>query len=243
MNTLNEMLARARRVAVLTGAGISTGAGLPTYRGNGGLYTDLAMPPLHASHATPEKVHIIWNHLAMLIAADISPTAAHISISSYARDRNVTVITQNIDGLHTRSAHEENSGERVIELHGTITTVTCLGCTTGWQRNECITEPDSHVPFCPDCGHPTRPDVTLFGEQLPPGAFDDAGLAVRRADVLLVVGTSLEVSPANMLVSYTNVGTPVVHVNPEAPAWQFNYFIHISGTADNILPALLHADM
>ena len=233
-------------VAFFTGAGVSAGAGLPTYRGTGGIYTTGLASPLSARHATVDSVHLVWEHLNRLGGIDLRPAPAHLAISRFAANRpgRVTVVTQNVDGLHEASALSQSSPETIYALHGTTATATCLssacshrGSPRDWVRR------DDGVPLCPACGGPTRPDVVLFGEMLDSKVFSAATAAVRSCAVLVVVGTSLEVTPAaNIAVGAAYEGTPIHWVNPSPPPPSVeggDSFTDHRDTADNVLPSLL----
>jgi NAD-dependent deacetylase len=230
----------ARRVVILTGAGISVASGLPTYRGPGGLWT--ADPSLAATlHAGVDPV-ALWHAMAPLVPAvrAAEPSLAHRAIAGYEarlaeRGATVTVITQNIDGLHGRAG-----SQRVIELHGSLGRLRCsrAGCDLpSFAAGEYPPEP----PSCPRCGAPLRPAVVLFDEPL--GANEEVGAkrAMRGCDLFLAIGTSGTVSPASNLVrsaEFEGARTFLVNLTPmDPPNPAFDR--EILGPADEIVPALL----
>lgn len=184
------------RVLVLTGAGVSVAAGLPTYRGNGGLYKDGGVIPLTASDATSRRIHEVWQHVGGLRAG--APTALHRALAALGgTGRTVTVATQNIDGLHAAAGSTE------LALHGTISRARCLNpkCDRVVDvRLETMPQSSDDVPRCQECNARLRPDVVLFGERLSMAVWSRAWRASEEADVVLAIGTSLQVHPAADLV-------------------------------------------
>lgn len=186
-------------VVALTGAGISTESGIPDFRSPGGLYE--RMDPMEylstaALERTPEK---FWRGFAGLYgqAGDYAPNRGHRALARLeAAGRLRGVVTQNIDGLHQRAGSRQ-----VVELHGHLRTVRCMRCPVRTPLAEAVAqvaEADRPWPRCPACEAMQRPDVVLFGDMLE--AFEEARRLVAGAGRLLVVGSSLSVSPANGLV-------------------------------------------
>ncbi|TFU17140.1 SIR2 family NAD-dependent protein deacylase [Thermus tengchongensis] len=217
MERLEEARARlraARRVAVLTGAGISKPSGIPTFRDAEGLWKefnplDYATPEAYARD--PEKV---WAWYAWRIAKvrEALPNPAHLALvrleeEVLARGGEFLLVTQNVDGLHALAG-----SRNLVELHGNLLRARCEACGHRFLLPDPFTPP----PFCPLCGHRARPDVVWFGEFLPEGAWEKAEKAFAQADVALVVGTSAEVEPAASLgrIAFTG-GAYLIEVNPE----------------------------
>jgi NAD-dependent deacetylase len=182
-----------RNIVVLTGAGISHAAGLPTYRGPGGLWNDPAKVALsHASALATrrdEACAMFWELYRS--ARGVEPTAAHRAIAAFeatlATNTNFLVITQNVDGLHQAAG-----SKRVCEFHGSL---------ARWRCFECATEVD--LPAEPThCGQPMRPCAVLFGEEIPASAEHTAKRALRECDLFVAVGTSGTVSPASSFVRW-----------------------------------------
>ncbi|GAA6734078.1 NAD-dependent deacylase [Thermus oshimai] len=207
-------LREARRVAVLTGAGISKPSGIPTFRDAEGLWK--AFNPL--DYATPEAYardpKKVWAWYAWRIAKvrEAEPNPAHYALARLeadllARGGDFLLVTQNVDGLHARAG-----SKRLVELHGNILRARCEACGRRFPLPEAFPIP----PSCPACGARARPDVVWFGELLPEGAWEKALRAFSEADLALVVGTSAEVEPAASLgrIAYT-AGAYLVEVNPE----------------------------
>ncbi|RDI96155.1 NAD-dependent deacylase [Meiothermus sp. QL-1] len=210
--TARQRLLSARRVAVLTGAGISKASGIPTFRDAEGLWKDFnpleyATPEAYARD--PEKV---WNWYAWRYrkAVEAEPNPAHRRLVELeARvGEGFLLVTQNVDGLHARAG----SG-RLVELHGNITRARCERC----QKRFPLPPPEAFnpPPTCPACGGRARPDVVWFGELLPPGAFERAERAFVQAEVALVIGTSAEVEPAASLGRIAHLsGAYLIEINP-----------------------------
>jgi NAD-dependent deacetylase len=202
-----------RSVAVLTGAGISAESGVPTFRGEGGLWRnyraeDLATPP--AFRQNPELVWEWYNWRRGLIGA-CQPNAAHWTLADMERHfEEFVLITQNIDGLHNLAGNRQP-----VELHGNIWRMRCTRmCSSPWVDR---TIPLPVIPpRCPACGAFARPDVVWFGESLPGEALNRAFVAAQSCQMMLVIGTSALVQPAASLpVVALEGGAYVVEINPQ----------------------------
>jgi NAD-dependent deacetylase len=216
-------------VVFFTGAGISVGAGLPTYRGTGGLYQDASVEPPNAEDVTPERLPSLWARFQPRLRTrdELVPSAAHLAIADLERHspKPVTIITQNVDGLHS-----DAGSTRVIELHGTLRTMRCLI----HQHSLPITDAHWHdqVPHCPVCGGICRPNVVLFGESLPGSAFGDAQVAIREAETIVAVGTSAVVYPAAFLIDAQHTASATcIWINPE-DAPPNGHWTWLQGSAD-----------
>src|ERR1019366_4333395 len=185
-----QLLKCAAKVAVLTGAGVSAESGIPTFRSNGGYwqqhrFEDLATP--EAFHRDPKFVWT-WYEERRRAIAKAKPNAGHRALAALEKQKpSFTLITQNVDGLHDLAG-----SKNIIKLHGDIWNVRCLKC--GKEHTD-RTELNDLPPRC-QCGGMLRPGVVWFGEMLPEGALERATEAVRKADVLIVAGTSAQVYPA-----------------------------------------------
>jgi len=209
MSALDDAVAairqrRPKRVVAFTGAGVSAESGIPTFRGPGGLWQSFRPEDLATPEAFARDPDVVWQwyewRRGLVRAAQ--PNAAHRAI---ARLPDAIVVTQNVDGLHTRGGSRD-----VIELHGSIFRVRCTREHTTRDAFEAFAE----VPPRCECGALLRPDVVWFGEALPPDAWERATEAIRRADLLLVIGTSGVVYPAAGLVALSRGLS--IEVNPEA---------------------------
>jgi len=227
-----QVLAQASFVAVLTGAGISAESGIPTFRGPGGLWRSYRPEDLATPQAFARDPWLVWEWYAWrqgLVAA-AEPNAGHRALVDLERAKTVTLVTQNVDGLHARAGSTEP-----IELHGSLWRVRCTEC----EAERAIDEPIEGLPICAACGALERPGVVWFGESLPDEPFELAIQAVMRSQVVLVVGTSGVVQPAASLVEMGRArGATVIEVNPEATPGGRNR-IALAGTAGEVLPALV----
>ena len=199
---LAELIRSAGSVVALTGAGISVPSGIPDFRSAGtGLWENV--DPMEVAHIDvfrrePERFwHFYGDRFTTL--RDKRPNGAHHALVELERRGHLdAVITQNIDGLHEAAGTQD-----LIEVHGSISHASCLVCERRYELEETrerLADDPVGVPRC-DCGHPLKPDVVLFGEFLPMDAMSRAEELSERADVLLCVGSSLEVYPVAGLPS------------------------------------------
>jgi NAD-dependent deacetylase len=207
----------ADSTVALTGAGVSTASGIPSFRGDDGIWDRFDPMAFHRRRfdADPEG---FWRdrldlRRAMSADRDPVPNAAHEALVDLERrDLLRAVVTQNVDGLH----HDAGS-DRIVELHGTHRQVRCDDCGHRHPASEAFERAASgeSPPRC-DCGGIYRPDVVLFGESLPDEALDEAQRLAREADVFLAVGSSLSVRPASLLPKIAaRSGATLVVVNFE----------------------------
>ncbi len=198
---LQQMLDESRRVVFFGGAGVSTESGIPDFRSQDGLYSrHYAHPPEEMlSHAfyVRHKEEFFRFYREKVLALSARPNAAHNTLAALeAAGRLTAVITQNIDGLH-QAAGSRN----VIELHGSVRRNFCESCGRAHSA-EYMRDSAPGLPLCKSCGGPVKPDVVLYGESLDTGAVQSAAEHIRRADCLIIGGTSLVVYPAAGLVDY-----------------------------------------
>jgi NAD-dependent deacetylase len=194
-----ELVARARRIVAMTGAGISTPSGIPDFRSpNSGLWehTDpLEVASIFAFRHNPQRFYN-WVRPLSLLLLEAQPNPAHYALAGLEREGKLqAVITQNIDNLHGKAG-----SKAVYELHGHLREVTCTRCYAVQDSTAAFAKfiADGQVPRH-HCGGVLKPNVILFGEQLPMREFVLAQLVIKDADLILVVGSSLEVAPASDL--------------------------------------------
>jgi NAD-dependent deacetylase len=234
-----SVLTEARSAVALTGAGMSTESGLPDFRSPGGLwgeYDPLEVATLSAFHRTPEKFFEFYRRRLTLLAV-ATPNGGHQALAQLeAAGRLSAIITQNVDGLHQAAG-----SRRVIELHGNLREAACPQCPwTGPIRLIADALAAKTLPVCPRCGGRVKPNVVLFEELLPQTAYRDAEEACRDAGALLVVGSSLQVTPAASLpVIAHRGGAVVIIVNDEPTPLDHLARIILRGRAGTILPALV----
>ncbi len=209
---LVEALRRARRVAVLTGAGVSAESGVPTFRdAQTGLWAKFNPQELATREAFQRNPKLVWEWYAFRreLTANAKPNPGHYALVDLERRvPDFTLVTQNVDGLHLRAG-----SRNVIELHGNIARTKCFKEDV---RVAAWIDDGQLPPRCPRCASYLRPDVVWFGEMLPPLALDEAFRAAERCDVFLSIGTSGVVEPAASLpFTALRHGAVVVEVNPD----------------------------
>jgi NAD-dependent deacetylase len=172
-----------------------------------------------------------WFDYRRGVIEKLSPNAAHAAIAEWQEHfEDFTLVTQNIDGLHQKAG-----ARRVIELHGSIWRARCASCRARYDLRE-MKEPE-RPPICPECGNNLRPDVVLFGEQLPAGAFELAAQKAAECELCFVVGTSAVVYPAAMLPEIArSAGAYTVEVNPERTPLSDICDETIQGKSGEVLP-------
>lgn len=232
LDDLRARLRAARSVCVLTGAGISAESGLPTFRGNGGLWRTNRVEDLASPEGFARDPQLVWTwYLERRRAhAAVEPSAAHRALAALeAQLGDFTLVTQNVDSLHRRAG-----SQHVLELHGSLREARCTVCAARRSTDEMTLAALAH-----DCGGWWRPDVVWFGEALPAQALADAFAAAQRADVMLVVGTSGLVQPAASLATKRYTDAYVVEVNPEETALTALVDASIRSGASAVLPQLV----
>ncbi len=210
-----ELLLAARRAVALTGAGISTPSGIPDFRSKGsGLwerYDPMEVASLTAFRYHPERFYE-WIRPLVSKMLSAEPNPAHIALARLEQvGRLIGVVTQNIDDLHQRAG-----SRRVIEVHGHLRAATCVSCYHKVAADESMFElvKEGKVPRCERCSGVLKPDVVLFGEQLPSEAVHEAQQLVATSDLVLVIGSSLEVTPAALFpVQALNSGARLIILN------------------------------
>lgn len=213
LQSIVSILRQAKEIVVFSGAGLSADSGIPTFRdGATGLWNKVDPDEVASIDGFQRNPRTVWQWLLQLknLVDARCPNAGHQAIARLEgsqSEKQLTVITQNIDGYHTRAGNE-----RVLEVHGTIHRVRChrhCGFVTTWEQS--ASEPFS----CPHCGAPVRPDLVLFGEMLDEEVFAAAQVSSLTADVFFCVGTSFTVQPAALLPVWAQrAGATVVEVNP-----------------------------
>ncbi len=243
------MLATAREVVVLTGAGISSESGVPTFRGEDGLWKRYRAEDLATPEAFARDPRLVWEWYGWRrgLILGCQPNAAHIALANWAARRpGVTLVTQNVDGLHERAAREisqgtPDQGGAIVEIHGSIFRSRCTRCGTRAPHWEpVVADALDTLPRCSACDGLLRPDVIWFGESLEEGVLSRAVEAAAGADLCLVVGTSGLVHPAAGLPGLTrDQGGGVLEVNPEPTPISRIAGVSIRGRAGEVLPNLL----
>ncbi len=236
---LIQQLRAARRVAGLTGAGVSAESGVPTFRdAQTGLWERFRPEELASPEAFRRDPALVWKWYAWRreLVSKAAPNPAHFALAELEkRPPGFTLVTQNVDGLHQRAG----SGSRfpLIELHGNLGRVKC---SEDGEPVESWEEAGGMPPRCPRCGGLLRPDVVWFGELLPAEALEAAVAAASACDLFLSVGTSGLVEPAASLpYRALAAGAPVVEINPTSTPLSRRATYVLSGLAGEVLPELV----
>ncbi|GJQ68271.1 hypothetical protein Trydic_g10783 [Trypoxylus dichotomus] len=251
----------AQNIVALTGAGVSAESGIPVFRGAGGWWrshraTELATPEAFAANPA-----LVWEfyHYRREVAFKSSPNNAHIALAQYEEKcknegRQLTVITQNVDGLHYRAGSRE-----VIELHGSLTKVKCTKCDhidVNIENPICEALKDrgdpianetevspiavEDLPKCAKCKSLVRPYIVWFGERLDPDTLDRAMALIEECDLCLVIGTSSIVYPAAMFAPrVAERGKPVAEFNINEEPASDDFRFHFPGPCGTTLPKAL----
>ena len=234
---IRARLSTTTRVAALTGAGISAASGVPTFRGaTSHRWEDYEPAQLATPEAFARDPLLVWRWYDWRrgLIANAAPNPAHealVRLETWVR--SVTVITQNVDGLHTRAG-----SSTVIEFHGSIWRTRCLDC--GDEREDRRAPLPQLPPSCRACGGRLRPGVVWFGETIPTGATADAEAATRASDLFLVVGTSGAVWPAAGLARLARESdAQVIEFNLERGGVSDEAQLFIAGAAAATLPMLV----
>lgn len=202
IDVLNEMVAESEHIVFLGGAGVSTESGIPDFRSKDGLYhkkdrrfNGYKPEYLLSYDCLSRKPKVFFDYFRRnLDCRSIEPNAAHRKLADMEKAGRLDgVVTQNIDGLHQKAG-----SKKVWEIHGSALRSYCVSCRKEYGPDY-IFESREEIPLCPKCGKMIRPDVTLYGEFLPPEAYEKAVALIRYADLLIIGGTSLEVGSAAQL--------------------------------------------
>jgi len=230
---ISDILKKSNEIVFVTGAGISQESGIPTFRGKDGLwrkYNPMTLATIDAFYQNPKLVWEWYEERRQnILAAD--PNPGHKAIAELEQYKQVSVLTQNIDGLHQRAG-----STRVYELHGSIITIKCTVC----DFKDKITSSFSQLPPLCKCGNILRPDIVWFGEPLPQDTWQSALVKSSSCDVMVVVGTSLEVSPANLLPAYAKQhGALMIEINPDETPMSSSMDLSIRSSAAKALPEIV----
>jgi NAD-dependent deacetylase len=232
---LAELIERRRSCVVLTGAGISTESGIPDFRSAEGIwasYDPTEVAHIDAFRRDPARV---WDFYALRLdaLAQAEPNDGHRALAELEERGWIrAVVTQNVDGLHRRAGSRE-----VVEVHGSLGEAECIQCRVRVPMQDALAS--LPLPPCPECGEVLKPGVVMFGELLPPEAIARAQALAAEAELLLVVGSSLEVHPAAALPGETLAsGGALAIVNRGATPWDSRAEVVIDGGAGQTLRGL-----
>lgn len=237
LDELRSRFAAAKSVLVFTGAGVSAESGVPTFRGGGqtAVWKGMPLDVISSGAMLERNLPAVWEwfNYRRGVLRSLRPNAAHEAIATWQdRFEQLIVVTQNVDGLHQLAGSRD-----VIELHGSVWRARCLTCDARINLRDA--DHQEGVPTCFECGGPMRPDVVLFGEMLPPGAFERAAMEAQSCDFCFVVGTSAVVYPAASIPEIArDAGAYVVEVNPEPTPLSEICDEVLTGKAGEILPLI-----
>jgi NAD-dependent deacetylase len=223
---LAQWLAEARHVVVLTGAGMSTESGVPDFRSPSGWWRKLDPTTVATVEAYENRYDLFHAFYKARIEGleGLRPHRGHEILAEWEQRGLVqAIVTQNVDGFHQLAG-----STRVIELHGSIRTCRCGRCGAGAAMEEFLAASP-----CPRCGGRLRPNVVLFGEMLPEDAWREALAEFSRADLVIAIGTSLAVSPANQLPMLTGGQMALINLEPTEMDGMFQ--LVITGKAGEVL--------
>jgi len=230
-----DLLARVDRVAVVTGAGVSAESGVPTFRGQDGLWRRYRAETLATPEAFERDPKLVWEWYDWRrgLIAPVEPNPGHQVLAVW-QDlfAGFSLITQNVDGLHAKAGSRD-----VVELHGNIWK---LRCTREGTVSEVRESPLPQLPpVCPSCGAFLRPHVVWFGESLDPAVLERAFRLSESCQAMLVIGTSSVVQPAASLpFAAARAGAKIVEINPEPTPLTPHADVFLAGRSGEILPAM-----
>lgn len=242
---IRKIIEGADNIVFFTGAGISRESGIPTFSDKDGLWKMYDPSKLASHSAFISNPKLVWDFFysrqRLVVQADCNN--AHIAIGKFEKIKSERswIITQNIDRLHQRAG-----SQNVIELHGNIFGLVCLECGKREQyshANFFYNYSEVKIPVCSVCNNLLKPDVVLFEEQLPVDAWEQAVKLSTECDVMFVIGSSLNVSPANTLPYYAAKNHAVlIEINPNATEMTSIMDFSIRGSASKILSKILDLD-
>ena len=231
--SISDQIINYKKIVFVTGAGISQESGIPTFRGKDGFwrnYDPMKLATIDAFYDNPKLVWEWYNERRNnIFQAQVN--LGHKAIVDLEKYAQVTVLTQNIDGLHKKAG-----SSNVLELHGSIVKIKCSVCD---YNEEILTEISDFPPIC-KCGNILRPDVVWFGEPLPQDVWQNAIEFASQCDLMVIVGTSLVVSPANTLPLYAKQNNAtLIEINPEKTEMSDEMDEIIRNTSVETLPELV----
>lgn len=236
-----DLFRQSKHPVVLTGAGLSTPSGIPDFRSEGkGLWSrdePMDVASLSTFRTAPEKFFGWFRPLAGQIFY-ANPNPAHDALARLEQAGHLhTIITQNIDALHQKAG-----SKNVIEMHGTMQTLTCTQCYKQLEAASCLNTfiENGDLPVCPGCGSTLKPDVILFGEQLPQTAWFKAQRAARQCDLMMVAGSSLEVLPvAGLPMQALDRGAHLIIINNSPTYLNVRADVVILDDVARVIPAIV----
>lgn len=240
--TAARWIHKAEHILVFCGSGLSAESGVPTFRGENGLYNDSKL--LEYAHAdaltdSPDEA-LTWFQEVIGTLDELRPNAGHFALARICQNHPCTIVTQNVDRL-LENAIDQSPGDthvdplRVWHLHGSLYHAKCLDCAAPIKKTPAALAQAR----CPECGGRVRPDVVLFGEELPEDAYRQAQGAAHVADLLLLLGTSGIVNPAALLPGLARShGAKLIEINPNPTELTPLAHLTLRGPTGELLPAI-----
>ncbi|AQP53955.1 NAD-dependent protein deacylase [Vagococcus penaei] len=214
--TAVELIQQSKKLVFMTGAGVSVPSGIPDYRSMTGVYHGVENPEYLLSHSClvkePEK---FYDFVKQLYHPKAKPNIIHLKMAELAQEKDVTVISQNIDGLH-----QQAGSPKVINFHGNLYDCYCQKCGESVTAEEFM-ESSLHK----NCGGQIRPNVVLYEESLPQDVIEASILAIEQADTIVVVGTSLKVYPFSGLIQYRQPNSQLIIINKDTITYGGDYLM------------------
>jgi len=234
------MISEAQKILVFTGAGLSTESGIPDFRSPGGVWdkydpSDFYFQKIISDEKAREKY---WKMSTEFYGTmkDAVPNPAHLAIKSLEdKGKLLAVVTQNIDHLHHKAG---NSPDKIIELHGTAFSVSCLSCGKKYGRDEIQDRLNSgvKVPYCDDCSGILKPDTVSFGQAMPREEMTQAAMHARDCDLCIVLGSSLVVYPAASIpMQAVHGGARLIIINRDETPLDFSADLVIHDSVSKVL--------
>ena len=217
IDKLKEIVSTARRIVAFTGAGISAESGIPTYRGDDGVwhkYDPAKYANIHNFLKDPQYYWNFFKEVRYPVIKKAKPNKAHIALARLEENGKLeAVITQNIDDLHQLAG-----SKRILELHGNTRRISCLNCKKQHTMDEVYSRLETQLPpLCSECSGILKPEVVFFGESLPVTVLEEAINVTNDCDLFLAIGSSLVVQPAASLpLMAKEKGAKLVIINKES---------------------------
>lgn len=232
-----EIIDESKTIVAFSGAGMSAECGVPTFRGKDGLWKNHSAQDLATPDAFKRDPRTVWQWYdwRRSLIKPLEPNLGHYAIAGAQERKDISVITQNVDGLHRKAGSQD-----VSELHGNIWRVRCTEC--GMEKDN-TDVPIDILPKCDECSGLLRPAIVWFGEPLDPSVVSRSSELLSKADVTIVVGTSGIVQPAASMAAYAKEsGSKIIEVNIEETPGYGIADVFILGKAGEVLPQILEED-
>jgi NAD-dependent deacetylase len=237
-----DLILISRKLVVFTGAGVSTESGIPDFRSPGGIWERFDPDDFTYQKfiASPESRRKQWQMLREGLLTDAAPNPAHYAVAElYRMGKLDCIITQNVDNLHAEAGVP---ADKIYELHGNMKWTLCLSCGRRYSLKDIRArlEKGEEIPDCPICHGILKPDVVMFGEQLPGRVLQEASQHAHEADLFIVIGSTLVVYPAANLPQYAvSAGARLVIVNLSPTPMDSRAEVVIKARAGEALPKIV----